>query len=538
MKIVTTQQMQAAERAADAAGHSYDQMMESAGHCVAEAIEAHFDLIGGRALILVGPGNNGGDGLVTARYLAQMGWVVSVFIWKRNIQNDSNWTRLNGTGVECIFAADSDAPGKLAQWLNESAIIVDALLGTGVSRPIAGTLAELLSDVKTSVNLRRAAPDGLQLTDPTLPYRDDDEFGPAVVAVDLPSGLNSDTGAIDPYTLPADLTVTFAAPKVGHILPPGPQVVGRLVVGDIGIKTAHYPAEVSLEMATAAKVARLLPARSATAHKGSFGTALIVAGSVNYTGAALLAGQAAVRTGAGLVTLAVPQPIYPIVAAGLAEATYLSLPNHKGQIAPEATPLLQKAGEERATAMLIGPGLGHSEATTGFLENLLAKASGLPPLVLDADALNILAGQPDWWQGVPPFSIVTPHPGEMGRLTNSSTTQVQAKRLECAREMAVHWQQIVLLKGAHTIVAGPDGRTMVMPFANPALAKAGSGDVLAGAIVSLRAQSLEPFEAAVAGAYLHGLAGDLVREEIGSAASTAGHLINRLPTALRELNRE
>lgn len=536
MVIVTTAQMQAAERAADAAGHSYEQMMEQAGRSVAEAIAAHFEVVGTRALILVGPGNNGGDGLVTARYLAQMGMAVLIYVWKRDVTNDENWTRLDNTGVQRLFAEAEGSAAKLADWLNGAAVIVDALLGTGASRPIEGSLAELLDDVKTAVNLRRAMPDDLQLTDPTLPYFDE-EVGPVVIAVDLPSGLNSDTGAIDPHTLPADLSVTFAAPKLGHILPPGPAVVGRLIVGDIGITTAHYPAEVALEMVTAAKVARLLPARPATAHKGTFGTALIVAGSMNYTGAALLAGRAAVRAGAGLVTLAVPEAIYPIIAAGLAEATYVALPHRAGHLAPEPAPALYE-NLKRATALLIGPGLSHNESTATFLKNLLAEPQLLPALVLDADALNILAEQPHWWQSVPPNSIITPHPGEMARLTNQTLSQIQANRLPLAQQMAEQWQQVVLLKGAHTVIAGPDGRTRVLPFANPALAKAGSGDVLAGTIVSLRAQGLEAFEAAVAGAYVHGLAGELVQEQVGAAGAAAGDLVELLPAALRELSGE
>lgn len=536
MYIVTTPQMQAAERAADAAGHSYEQMMEQAGRSVAQAIEAHFDIVGARALILVGPGNNGGDGLVAARYLAQMGMAVLVYVWKRTVDGDRNWTRLDNTGVQRLFAEEAGSSATLATWLNEADVIVDALLGTGASRPIEGSLAELLDDVKSAVNLRRAMPDNLALTDPTLPYFDE-EVSPVVIAVDLPSGLNSDTGAIDPHTLPADLSVTFAAPKLGHILPPGPAVVGRLIVGEIGITAEHYPAALALEMATAAKVARLLPARPVTAHKGTFGTALLVAGSMNYTGAALLAGQAAVRAGAGLVTLAVPEPIYPMVAGSLAEATYVPLPQHEGHLAPELTQSLYE-NLQRATALLVGPGLSHNPSTTTFLKNLLAKPDWLPPLVLDADALNILAQQPNWWQLLPPGTIITPHPGEMARLANRTTAQVQDNRLALAQQLAIQWQQVVLLKGAYTIIAGPDGRSMVLPFANPALAKAGSGDVLAGAIVSLRAQGLAAFEAAVAGGYVHGLAGELVREQMGCAGAAAGDLVRLLPAALRELNGE
>jgi NAD(P)H-hydrate epimerase len=384
------------------------------------------------------------------------------------------------------------------------------------------------------------------------------EFGPMVVAVDMPSGLNSDTGAIDPYTLAADLTVTMAAVKRGHILMPGPEVVGQLVVGDIGLTPAHFSDDVTLEMATAAKVAAMLPPRPVNANKGTFGTALLVAGSMSYTGAAILAGQAATRSGAGLVTLAPPQVIHSILASRLAEATYIPLPHAEGAIAPEAARLLA-ARLEDVDALLIGPGLSQAAPTVAFLKELLSgkaaepqrqvgfrqaeaetqlkeKADNLlPPLILDADALNILADQNEWWKLLPADCILTPHPGEMARLMGSTVKEVQAKRLEVAGEMAARWNQIVLLKGAHTIIAAPDGRMMVMPFANPALAKAGSGDVLAGTIVGLRAQGLEAFEAAVAGAYLHGLAGELTRESLGATAVIAGDLIGFLPLAIREV---
>jgi NAD(P)H-hydrate epimerase len=434
-------------------------------------------------------------------------------------------------------------------------VIVDALLGTGVSRPIEGSLAELLDQVKTVVAERRSLEEG-PLVEPARPMLDA-EFGPAVVAVDVPSGLNSDTGAVDPHTLTADLTVTLAAVKRGHILLSGPEVTGQLMVGDIGLTDEHYPQDVTLEMATPAKVAALLPPRPASAHKGTFGTALLVAGSMSYTGAAILAGQAATRSGAGLVTLAPPQVIHPIVASRLAEATYIPLPHAEGAIAPEAARLLFSK-LDGIDAMLIGPGLSQAAPTVAFLKEFLSGKAGLPqravgfrqpgaetpspdktpsipPLILDADALNILAGLEKWWQFLPADCILTPHPGEMARLMGGTIKDVQARRLEIAGEMANRWQQVVLLKGAHTIVAAPDGRMMVLPFANPALAKAGSGDVLAGTIVGLRAQGLGAFEAAVAGAYLHGLAGELARENVGAAGVIAGDLVGYLPLAIREV---
>lgn len=554
MFIVTTSQMQAVERAANAAGLSYEQMMENAGHAVAEAIASQFDIAGVRMLVLVGPGNNGGDGLVAARYLAQMGAVVAVYVWKRQIEGDKNWALLGATGVEKILSSDHESQALLTHLLNESGVIVDALLGTGATRPIEGSLAELLDQTKAVVENRRRLTEGA-LVEPARPVPND-EIGPVVVALDVPSGLNSDTGEVDPHTLPADLTVTLAAVKRGHILLPGPEVVGQLVVGDIGLGEAHYPADITIEMATSATVAALLPERPVSAHKGAFGTAMIVAGSMSYTGAAILAGQAALRSGVGMVAMAPPQLIHPILASRLAEAIYVPLPHTEGAIAPEASRLLYSRMAE-ADALLIGPGLTQSPPAIAFLKEFLSgKAStapravgfrrggvetpseatnSLPPLVLDADALNILAGLEEWWRLLPPACILTPHPGEMARLTKSTVAEVQARRLEVAAEMAVQWGQVVLLKGAYTIVAAPDSRMMVLPFANPALAKAGSGDVLAGTIVGLRAQGVEAFEAAVAGAYLHGLAGELARESLSATAVIAGDLVSFLPQAIRQI---
>ncbi len=535
MYIVTTQQMQAAEKAADASGLSYDQMMENAGLAVAEAIDNYFDVAGEHILILVGPGNNGGDGLVAARHLAQMGAVVTIYVWKRNIEHDKNWEALNGADVERVLSSESVAPARLAHLFKVSTIIVDALLGTGVSRPIKGTLAELLDQTKAAIAVRRMPQEDF-LLDPAYPTLDS-QIEPLVVALDVPSGLNSDTGAVDSHTLAADMTITLAAVKWGHILAPGLNVVGHLIVGDIGITPDYYPNDVTLEMATAAKVASMLPSRPVTAHKGTFGTALLAAGSINYPGAAILAGQAATRIGTGLVTMAPPKTIYPIIASRLADATYWPLPDNEGLIAPNAVrPLKEKFAD--ANALLIGPGLGHADSTTIFLKDLLAEVDSLPPLILDADALNILAKQGQWQRLLPSDTILTPHPGEMARLTGSATQDVQANRIELAVKLAARWEQVILLKGAHTVVAAPHGRAMVMPFANPALAKAGSGDVLAGAIVGLRAQGLAPFEAAVAGAYLHGLSGELAREHLGATAVTAGDLVGFLPMAIRAVNGE
>jgi NAD(P)H-hydrate epimerase len=328
--------------------------------------------------------------------------------------------------------------------------------------------------------------------------------------------------------------------------------VGEIVVADIGIPP-ELAEEILLEMATAAEIRDWLPDRPPAAHKGTFGRALVVAGSVNYVGAAALAGAGAMRVGAGLVTLALPMPIQPAVAANLTEATYLLLPHDMGVIASGAIGVLQEQ-MEAYDALLLGPGLTQEKETVEFVHRFLglerAERKGhigfvstsaeeeerhqLPPLVVDADGLNALARAKEWWNYLPAGTILTPHPGEMARLMGDGTgvRAIQADREGVAQRMAAKWNAVVVLKGALTVVASPEGRVMVLPFANPALATAGSGDVLAGAIVGLRVQGMAAFEAAVAGAYVHGLAGTVARDDLGNMGVVAGDLLPRIPLAL------
>ncbi len=557
LKIVTTEEMRKIETAADAGGLTFDQMMENAGSAVAQAINEWLGAEGRHVLVLVGPGNNGGDGLVVARHLVDMGATVNLYVWKRKTKGDKNWELAQARDIPSTLMADDGDLQKLRGLLTEADVVVDALLGTGGSRPIEGDLKRLLDEAREVVGQRRQPGDGL-LVAPAEGMAQ--AAPPIVVALDLPSGLNSDTGELDPAALPADMTVTLAAVKRGHILLSGVEAVGKLVVGDIGIPADLY-ADVTLEMATPAQIARLLPARPASAHKGTFGRALVVAGSVNYTGAAYLTAASATRVGTGLVTLAPPQAIYPIVASRLTEATYLLLPHDMGVLAPDAAKVLsENVGDYEA--LLLGPGLGQEKPTEEFLSQFLggqkaahkrrlgfvheeagaeeesSQGTKLPPLVVDADGLNLLAKTDHWWGQLPLETILTPHPGEMARLIGCETKEVQADRIGCATEMAAKWGHIVVLKGAYTLVAAPDGRVTLLPFANPAMATAGSGDVLAGAIVGMRAQGLAPFEAALVGAYLHGMAGELARDALGDAGVVAGDLLGMLPLAIRRLRGE
>ncbi len=533
MKVVTAEEMRRIERASDAAGHTYAMMMEQAGAAVARTVQAAMASPDSSILVLVGPGNNGGDGLVAARNLHDAGVRVNVYTWRRDTPDDPNFRAVVERDMP-LYAAEKDPDlGYLRAALREAEIIVDGFLGTGATRPIEGLLKDVLNVVRQA--------------------RREDSL---IVAIDLPTGLNTDTGAVDPATVPAGITVTFAYPKRGFYLFPGAEYVGELVVANIGTDPA-LGADLKVEVATPEEIAAILPRRPASAHKGTFGKALLIVGSVNYVGAATLAGAAATRVGTGLVTLAIARAIQSMVAARLTEATYLLLPADMGVLAPDGIKLVNEKVKDYE-AMLLGCGLTQEDPAVEFVHQLLgvkAKAArsrkigfrlaegrpedgrpvNLPPLVIDADGLNALAKAPEWWQSLQAETILTPHPGEMARLLGRTIGDVEADRIGTAQRAAQQWNQVVVLKGPYTVVAAPDGRTSINPFANPALATAGSGDVLAGAIVGFLAQGLAPFEAAVAGAYIHGLAGDLARSDLGDAGVVAGDLVPRLPLALKQI---
>jgi len=552
MKVVTTEEMRRVEREADAGGLTYATMMENAGRAVAESCQ-RIGVTDKRILVLVGPGNNGGDGLVAGRYLHDAGVYVTFYIWKRRTEGDENFRLAAERDIPTLWAEEDDGLATLRRVLGESDVIIDSLLGTGVARPIEGSLKKILIVVGEEIRRRRETKRKEPLFSPSLPSFAALPSLPVLLAVDVPTGLDCDTGAIDPATVPADLTVTFGFPKRGQFLFPGAEYVGRLIVADIGIPP-HLADDVQVELATPEMIRDLLPPRPLGAHKGTFGKALVVAGSVNYTGAAYLASAAATRVGTGLVTLALAESIHPILASKLSEVTFLLLSQSLGVLVPDAIKVLGERIQDY-DALLLGPGLGREKETVQFVQQLLNVEPGkrgrigflaseeikvgklpLPPLVIDADGLNALADTPHWWEQLKEPSILTPHPGEMSRLTGLTVREIEADRLGVARQMAEKWQQIVVLKGAYTAIADPEGRVVINPFANPGLATAGSGDVLAGAIVGFLAQGLAPFDAALVGTYVHGLAGELVRKELGGTGMVAGDLLPVLPKTIKFLS--
>jgi NAD(P)H-hydrate epimerase len=553
MYLVTVEQMGELEDASNAAGHSYEDMMEQAGQATAEVVKARYPVKDLRVLVLVGPGNNGGDGLVCARYLHEAGASVVLYIWNRDPEGDGNLDQALAKKIYRTWASEDEEHKRLRHYAQNADLIVDALLGTGVTRPIEGTLKALLEEVHKIVRARRQRPCP-PLCIPSKP-RTSPARKPQILAVDVPSGVNCTTGHADPVTLPADLTVTFAFPKVGQFRFPGAGLVGELVVADIGIDP-DLVKDISLELANPTDVGTRLPERPSQAHKGSFGKTMIVAGSINYLGAAYLASTAATRVGSGLVTLGIANSLLSILASKLTEVTYLPLPDEQGALTPEGIKVLQEELPDY-TAVLLGPGLGQHHRTAQFVRQFLGLGKGneqrlgfvapraeadddvvLPDLVvIDADGLNALASTPKWWERLDTQAVLTPHPGEMSRLLDRSIEEINGDRIATAQEAADLWGQIVVLKGAYTVIAAPDGRTTVSPFANPGLASAGTGDVLAGTIVGLASQGLDPYAAAVSGVYVHGLAGERVRAELGEAGMVASDLLPQLPQAIDVLHR-
>jgi NAD(P)H-hydrate epimerase len=585
MRLVTVAEMQDAERHS---GVSIPELMENAGLAVAqEAWLLLGELADRRILVLCGPGNNGGDGLVAARHLKDWGADVAVALLKER-PDDPNLTQLTKREVPVTLVDGPEGLARLDEALAGAELVIDALLGTGRARPIEGALADVMTRLADARERR-------------LP--------PRLLAVDVPTGVNADTGAVDPLAVAADHTATFQWSKIGLHLQPGAQYTGRVEVVDIGIPppggqalslTGGGEGETSLMTDRSAR--DLLPPRPLDSHKGTFGSAMVVAGSPQYTGAAYLSCMGALRSGAGIVTLACARAVYPILASKLTEATFEPLDDTEGLLtAREAGDVARALENRNYSALLVGPGLAQGGYPQAFVKQLLSLLSNLPSpahgrgthaegglgegpggsgsvrggsgihpdteaggegkggsgihpdtggggtlraLIIDADGLNNLARIDNWTSLLTLPTILTPHPGELARLTGLEAAEIQADRLGAARKYAAEWNVTLVLKGANTIVAAPDGaarpdgRTSVRisPFTNPGLASGGTGDVLAGIITGLVAQGLPPFDAASLGVHLHGLAGEHVRSDLGPAGMLAGDLLPTLPRVIKELS--
>jgi ADP-dependent NAD(P)H-hydrate dehydratase / NAD(P)H-hydrate epimerase len=501
MRVVSSEQMRALEHSVIRGDITEDRLMQRAGAAVAR----YAGELAGRGLIvvLVGPGNNGGDGLVAAEHLSRSGRSVIAYTFRRDTPSTLPFLVVRSDGDENLDALES--------LLCKSSLVVDALLGTGQSRPVSGPLAEIVG----CANASRLA-------------------GRTSLAVDISTGISADTGDVLGSAFRADVTLSMAFPKRGSILYPGAAYAGKVRVVDIGI--ASQPSRDSEIFVPAPEdIARLLPLRPPDSNKGSFGRVLLVGGSRSFLGAPVLSSTAAYRIGAGLVEVGTPLLVELAIAAQVPEPIFRRLPEEEGKLSVASLPDIS-AALQRSDALIFGPGMGLSDQTVHLAQGVLdavstAKINGA---VFDADGLNALSRIPRWWQAVQSL-VVTPHPGEMSRLTGLAIEEVQRDRLAVARDHARIWGQVVVLKGAGTVVAAPDGSTWINPTGAANLATAGTGDVLSGIIGGLIAQGCSPADAARAGVYLHGLAGDMLAKELGDAGTLAADLLDRIPYGRRRI---
>jgi NAD(P)H-hydrate epimerase len=512
VKIVTAAQMQELDRRTiDEARIPGTALMERAGSGVVACLEQTLGSARGKRItVLCGKGNNGGDGFVAARLLHRRQAKVRVLAMTSlsELTRDAaamyrQFVRAAGRSAVQVYTSKVQT----LPLLRDSDVLIDALLGTGLSSEVAGRYGEAI--------------DGIN------------EAGRPVVAVDLPSGLHADTGAILGRAVRASLTVTFGLPKLGLYQNDGIDLAGPVSIVDIGIPPAYIEAVKSrTTLMTPAFVRTSLPARRPSSHKGTFGHAGIIAGSVGKTGAAAMAAKAALRIGAGLVTVAVPSSVNDVLEAKLLEAMTAPMPDTKARTFARTAFERLAAFIAARTAVAIGPGLSTHPETVELVQALTEQLDR--PAVLDADALNALAGQASVLTACKTPPILTPHPGEMARLEIDATSQsVNADRIGTAVRFARERGVFVVLKGARTVVARPDGSAAICPTGNPGMSTAGTGDVLTGMIVGLLAQGLAPWEAACAATYLHGHAGDLAASGKGQAGVIAGDVIEQIPYALK-----
>jgi hydroxyethylthiazole kinase-like uncharacterized protein yjeF len=514
MIIVTASEMQQIDRRTiEDFGIPGMVLMENAGRGATRFLLEQFpDLKNQRVGVIAGRGNNGGDGFVIARYLKQKGIQAHVYLLadSSKVQGDAaaNLRFLQPLDIPLFEVPDEASFSRIKSDLAGLDVWVDALLGTGLKSDVKGyfrTVIEYINDLNKPV-----------------------------FAVDIPSGLNSDTGQPCGACIRARATATFAFAKIGHMVYPGADFTGALKIVDIGIPPpiveAVHPGQFLI---TARLIRSCLPARAADAHKGRTGHLLVIAGSSGKTGAAVMTSISALRAGAGLVTLGIAESLNPILEAGMLEAMTAPLPETRaGVIAESAVDAINKLIPGKK-CLAVGPGLGQ-EPETGELVRKIIKDSKIP-VVVDADGINHLAGRVEILQKTKAPVIITPHPGEMARLLDAEVSTVQNDRVKCAREFASGFNVHVVLKGARTVIAHPDGRVFINPSGNAGMASGGMGDVLTGIIAGMLVQGLSPENAAQAGTYLHGAAADTLAETIGPYGFLAGDVMNAIPGEIKKI---
>lgn len=523
MKILTASEMRRIDRITmEEYGLSNLKMMENAGRGVVEFIVPHLPpLAHHRIVILCGKGNNGGDGLVVARLLREQGFHPRVLLFAdpRSLRGDASasYARLLFSGPPEVIAT-KEAWKVIAGSLTDTTLFVDALLGTGLKKPLEGLLLDVVRDINKGFPNAR------------------------VLAVDLPSGLSADTGDLIGEHMRADYSVTFTAPKYAHVFPPACERVGEWVVKQIGtpLEAVENDPELLLNFADRTDVVWIGKRRAAATNKGNYGHVLLMAGSVGKTGAAAMAARAALRAGAGLVTVATPKSALPIVATLGVE--YMTEPLPETEDGTVSLRALDGSRMDKLVAgksvLAIGPGLGRHPETTEFIRTVVGKYK--QPLVLDADGLNAFAGRMENFKQdarATGLTVFTPHPGEMARLTGDSIAGIQAQRLSVAREFSKKYGITLVLKGFRSLIATPDGQIEVNPTGNAGMAKGGTGDILLGLVAGLLAQfpSQAVGEVTTAAVYLHGLAGDLAAADYGQHSMLAGDLLEKITQAYKRL---
>jgi hydroxyethylthiazole kinase-like uncharacterized protein yjeF len=514
MRILNSAQMREADRrTTDEFGIASIVLMENAGRQVVAAMEATFPDLGGRSVaVLCGRGSNGGDGFVVARTLAQRGIDVSVFLvgTTEEVRGDArrNLDVLGRLGHTVVEIADAAAWELQFPEIRRADVLVDALFGTGLRTPLAGIFETIVADINAS----------------DVP----------VVSIDLPSGLSADTPDPIGPCIDASVTVTLAVPKLPLVLPPGEAHCGDVVIADIGVPEAAIDAVEGphLELLTREPMRALIEPRAPDSHKGDYGHVLVVAGAPGTTGAAHLSAMGALRSGAGLVTIATPHSCQAVLATMAPEYMTIGLPAGPGGLSRDGLDVLLA---HAADVIAVGPGLGTAPETVDFVQGLVSRAG--KPLVLDADALNAFTSSPERLVGGDGRDvIVTPHPGELARLMGITAADVQANRVELAQNFAETHQLYVVLKGHRTLVATPEGRVFVNTTGNPGMATGGMGDLLTGMIAAWVGQLLDAEAACRLAVYLHGVAGDLAEAAEGEVALTPSDVIAHLGDAVLELS--
>ena len=491
-------------------------LMENAGFSIAEGVSNLVGPITGLKIVsLIGSGNNGSDCLIAGRHLARWGASVTAIILKRRTGPDVKLQDAIDNGVSIVDL--SDTKGKISfssveSLLTNAHVILDGILGIGTDLPVRDPLKTFLLDLQSS-DLEKAK----------------------IFAIDVPTGVSSDTSEIDSSSIRPDVTFALGFLKPCHVFQPASEFCNKVSILEMGLPK-ELKNETKVSLLSDGEIASTLPERPLSAHKGTFGKGMVVGGSEKYIGAPILAAAASLKAGLGLITIATYDSLVNTMAGMLTEATFLRLKEEIANSNSTVKMARQICDElEEYSVLLIGCGLGASATSRKIFENLVLSEIELPQLVLDADGLNILSKISNWWDKIPADSVLTPHPKEMSRLARLSVEEIQSDRANVAKRFAEEWGVILVLKGANTVIADPNGFVFISPFANPILSSAGTGDVLAGLITGFLGQSCTPMDAACLGVYLHGKTAETLSSRIGSSGLLAGDLVEELPYTIKNM---